>query len=177
AYAEMEDGGGFATAVTPELAAFIGERDSFYLATASADGQPYVQHRGGPKGFLRVLGATTLAFADFRGNRQYLTTGNLADNPKAFIFLMDYAERRRIKIWGQARVVRDDPALIDALMPAGRRAKPEQAIVFEVTAWSTNCPQHIPVKIDAADVAPVIEQLQTQIAALQAENAALKQGA
>ena len=112
-YARMDEKGGWADAITPDLAAFIAERDSFYLATASADGQPYIQHRGGKAGFLKMLDAHTLAFADFKGNRQYITSGNLLDNDKAYIFLMDYANRRRVKIWGTARVVEDDPALDD----------------------------------------------------------------
>lgn len=174
AYAEMESRGGFATEITPDLSAFIAECDSFYLATATADGQPYVQHRGGPKGFLRVLGPTTLAFADYRGNRQYISTGNLTDNPRAFIFLMDYANRQRVKIWGRAQVVENDPALVASLMPAGYRAKPEQAIFFEVAAWNGNCPQHIPVKLNALDVAPVVEALEARVKVLEAENAALR---
>ena len=117
---------------------------SFYLATASADGQPYVQHRGGPPGFLRVVDERTLGFADFKGNRQYITTGNLAENGKAFIFIMDYAQRRRVKLWGRARVVEADAALLARLWPEGYEARPEQAILFEIEAWDTNCPQHIP---------------------------------
>ena len=166
---EQRDDGGFATAVTPELASFIAERNSFYLATASAAGQPYVQHRGGPKGFLHVLDERTLAFADYRGNRQYITTGNLAENPRAFLFLMDYARRRRIKIWGRARVVEDDPELLRRLSEgAAGEARVEQAIVFEVTAWDANCPQHIPVKIDAADAVALVEELRQRIRELEA---------
>jgi predicted pyridoxine 5'-phosphate oxidase superfamily flavin-nucleotide-binding protein len=150
AYARLEARGGFASRITPELAAFIAERESFYLATASAAGQPYVQHRGGPRGFLRVLDDRTLAFADFRGNRQYLSLGNLAENERAFLFLMDYAERRRIKIWGRARVVEDDAALLEALADPGYPGRPEQAILFSVEAWDENCSQHIPRRFDAA---------------------------
>ncbi|MEZ5863373.1 MAG: pyridoxamine 5'-phosphate oxidase family protein [Geminicoccaceae bacterium] len=155
------------------LRAFIESRDSAYLATASADGQPYVQHRGGPPGFLRVLDERTIGFVDFKGNRQYITTGNLAENPKAFLFLLDYAHRQRIKIWGRARVVEDDPALM-ALMPEGYRAKPEQVLVFEVLAWDANCPQHIPQKFDAADVAAALAACDERIAALEAELAGLR---
>jgi predicted pyridoxine 5'-phosphate oxidase superfamily flavin-nucleotide-binding protein len=164
----------FRTAVTPELVAFLAEVDTAYLATASAAGQPYAQHRGGPKGFIRALDDRSLGFADYRGNRQYVTLGNLKENDKAFMFLMDYAHRRRVKLWGRARVVEGDPALIDKLMPEGYRARPEQAIVFEVEAWDVNCPQHIPQKLDAAEVAEAVGRLSARIAALEAENAALK---
>lgn len=167
--------GGFRDAIDEGLAAFIASRDSLYLATASATGQPYIQHRGGPPGFLRVLDARTLAFADYRGNRQYITLGNLAENPRAFIFLMDYAHRQRIKIWGHARVS-EDRELIATLMPEGYEARPEQAIVFTIEAWDANCPQHIPMLLPAADVAAAIERLNARIAALESENAALKGG-
>ncbi|HAO40140.1 MAG TPA: pyridoxamine 5'-phosphate oxidase [Afipia sp.] len=174
-YAHMEDGGGFRTEIDEALAAFIGEQTSFFLATANAEGQPYIQHRGGPAGFIRILDKTTLAFADFRGNRQYITQGNLSENPKAYIFLIDYVNRRRIKIWGEARVVEDDPALIATLMPKDYKAKPEQAILFNITAWDSNCPQHIPMKFDAADVAAAIAERDARISELEAEVARLKQ--
>ncbi|WP_024576996.1 MULTISPECIES: pyridoxamine 5'-phosphate oxidase family protein [unclassified Afipia] len=174
-YAHMEDGGGFRTEIDEALAAFIGEQTSFFLATANAEGQPYIQHRGGPAGFIRILDKTTLAFADYKGNRQYITQGNLSENPKAYIFLIDYVNRRRIKIWGEARVVEDDPALIAALMPKDYKAKPEQAILFRITAWDSNCPQHIPMKFDAADVAAAIAERDARIAELEAEVARLKQ--
>ncbi|MFN5523099.1 pyridoxamine 5'-phosphate oxidase family protein, partial [Bradyrhizobium sp.] len=157
-----------------DLADRLAEATSFYLATASADGQPYIQHRGGPKGFLKVLDSRTLAFADFSGNRQYITQGNLSENPRAYIFLMDYAHRRRVKIWGTARVVEDDAALTESLMPGGYRARPEQVILFTIEAWDTNCPQHIPQKFDAADVAEAIVVRDTRIAELEAELARLK---
>jgi len=173
-YRRMEDRGGWQTTVTPELAAFIAERDSAYLATANSAGQPYVQHRGGPKGFIRVLDETTLGFADYVGNRQYITTGNLLENDRAFLFLMDYAHRRRIKIWGRARVVEDDSELLARIMPAGYAARPEQAIVFTIEAWDVNCPQHIPEKLDAVDVAAAIGKLQRRIDVLEAENARLR---
>ncbi len=176
-YAHMEEGGGWRTEVDAGLAAFIGEQTSFFLATATADGQPYIQHRGGPAGFIKILDKTTLAFADFRGNRQYITQGNLTENPKAYIFLIDYVNRRRVKIWGEARVVEDDPALTASLMPKDYKAKPEQAIVFKITAWDTNCPQHIPMKFDAADVAAAIAARDERIAELEAEVAQLKQRA
>jgi uncharacterized protein len=174
AYARMEERGGFRTGISDDLAAFLETVDTAYLATANAEGQPYAQHRGGPKGFIRVIGPTTLAFADYTGNRQYISSGNLAENSRAFMFLMDYANRRRIKIWGRARVVRDDPALVERLMPKHYHAKPEQVIVFDVEAWDSNCPQHIPQKLDAADVAATVTRLDERIAALETENAGLR---
>ena len=176
AYAKVEARGGFRITVTPDLAQFLGEARSFYLATASAEGQPYVQHRGGPPGFLRVLDERSLAFADFKGNRQYITTGNLAENPRAYMFVMDYAQRRRVKLWGKARVVEDDAALLARLWPEGYEARPEQVIVFEIEAWDTNCNQHIPQMFHAEDVGRTIVELQTRIQALATEVAALKAG-
>jgi len=171
AYRRMEERGGWETRVTPELAAFLGERDSAYLATATSAGQPYIQHRGGPKGFIRVLDDKTLGFADFVGNRQYITTGNLAENDRAFLFLMDYAHRQRIKIWGRARVVENDAELLAKLMPEGYDARPQQAILFTIEAWDVNCPQHIPQKFDAADVAAAVAKLERRVSELEAENA------
>ncbi|HLG80709.1 MAG TPA: pyridoxamine 5'-phosphate oxidase family protein [Bradyrhizobium sp.] len=172
-YAHQEQRG-WRTEVDDNLAAFLAEANSFYLATASADGQPYIQHRGGPKGFLKVLDKHTLAFADFAGNRQYITQGNLSENPKAYIFVMDYAHRRRVKIWGEARVVEDDSALVQSMMPKGYRARGEQVMLFTISAWDTNCPQHIPQKFDAADVAAALAARDARIAELEAEVAALK---
>ena len=174
AYAEAEQNGAWRTEVDERLAATLAETNSFYFATATADGQPYIQHRGGPKGFVRILDKKTLAFADYVGNRQYVTQGNLSENPKAYMFLMDYTHRRRIKIWGEARVVDDDPALMRSLMPQGYRARPEQVILFRIAAWDTNCPQHIPQKFDAADVAQALAVRDQRIAELEAELAALK---
>lgn len=178
AYARMEAGDGWETTVTPELRAFLAERDSLYLATSNAAGQPYIQHRGGPPGFVRVIDDRTLAFADFAGNRQFITLGNLAENDRAFLFFMDYARRQRIKVWGRARVVEGDadPALLRAAMPAGYKARGERVIVFAVEAWDANCPQHIPQKIDAADAARAIERLEERIRTLEAENLALRGG-
>ncbi len=173
-YRRMEEHGGWETKVTPELAAFLAERDSAYFATANAAGQPYIQHRGGPKGFVHVLDEQTLGFADYVGNRQYISTGNLAENDRAFLFFMDYAHRRRVKIWGRARVVEDDSEFLAKLMPKGYDAKPQQAIVFTVEAWDVNCPQHIPQKLDAVDVAASVEKLQHRIAELEAENTRLR---
>jgi predicted pyridoxine 5'-phosphate oxidase superfamily flavin-nucleotide-binding protein len=174
AYRQVEEKGGWRTTVTPELAAFIAERDSAYLATANAAGQPYVQHRGGPRGFICVIDEKTLGFADYTGNRQYITTGNLAENDRAFLFLMDYAERRRVKLWGRARVVEDDTELTARLMPKGYDAHPLQAILFTLEAWDINCPQHIPQKFDAADVNAAIAKLNRRIEELETENARLR---
>ncbi|KQR70012.1 pyridoxamine 5'-phosphate oxidase family protein [Rhizobium sp. Leaf341] len=174
AYARMEQDGGFRTEISDDLVAFLAHVDTAYLATANAAGQPYAQHRGGPKGFIRVVDDTTLGFADYAGNRQYVSIGNLEENDKAFLFLMDYAHRRRIKLWGRARVVTDDPGLLERLMPENYRARPEQAILFKVEAWDVNCPQHIPQKLDAADVAAAMERLGERISALQTENESLK---
>ena len=173
AYARVEQNG-WRTEIDDQLAVVLADSNSIYLATASSDGQPYIQHRGGPKGFIKVVDSQTLAFADFAGNRQYITQGNLAENPKAYIFVMDYAHRRRVKIWGEARIVEDDPALTDSLTPRGYKARPEQAILFKVSAWDTNCPQHIPQKFDAADVAAALAARDARIAELEAELATIK---
>src|ERR1700743_3624583 len=165
AYAHVEANGGWRTEIDERLAGALAEDNSFYLATATAGGQPYIQHRGGPKGFVKVLDKSTIAFADYAGNQQYLTQGNLSDNPKAHIFILDYAHRRRVKIWGEARVVEDDPALTQSLMPKGYRARPEQVIVFKIAAWNTNCPQHITQKFDAADVAAAMGETSAKIEA------------
>jgi len=172
AYAHVEQNGGWRTEIDEQLTAFLAAQDSIFMATATADGQPYIQHRGGPKGFIKVLDKNTLAFADYSGNRQYITQGNLSENPKANIFLLDHAHRHRVKIWGEARVVDDDPALLKSLMPKGYRARPEQVILFKVSAWDTNCPQHIPQKFDAADVAAALASRDARIAELEAELAA-----
>ncbi len=168
-YAHVEESGGWRTEVDSGLAEFIAAQTSFFLATANAEGQPYIQHRGGPAGFLKVLDKSTLAFADFSGNRQYITQGNLVENPKAHIFLIDYVNRQRVKIWGEARVVEDDPALTSSLMPQGYKARPEQVILFKIAAWDKNCPQHIPQKIDLADIVEVIKDREQQIAALKVQ--------
>lgn len=175
AYARMEEKGSWPTAVTDDLAAVLATADSFYFATANAAAQPYIQHRGGPPGFLQVLDAETLGFADFRGNRQYITAGNLQDNPKAFIFVMDYATRHRVKIWGRAKVVEKDADLIARLFPDGYRANAEQAIVFTVSAWDVNCPQHIPRKVPAALLAETVSHYEARIAQLEAAIAETKQ--
>jgi predicted pyridoxine 5'-phosphate oxidase superfamily flavin-nucleotide-binding protein len=168
-YAGMERGDGWQTTVTMELADFIAGLDMFYLGTASVDGQPYFQHRGGPPGFLKVIDEHTLAFADFGGNRQYVSVGNLSENPKAFLFLMDYANRRRVKIWGSARVVEGDAALEEKLRDPEYPGKVERVILFTVEAWDVNCPQHIQRRFSQRQIAPVIEKLQARVAELEAE--------
>ncbi len=168
-YARMAEKKDWHDTVTPDLAAFLAERDSFYLASASAEGRPYIQHRGGPKGFLKVLDDKRLAFADFGGNRQYISAGNLSENDQAAIFLMDYPNRRRIKLWGRARVVEDDPELLARLVEPGYKAKPERAFLFEVEAWDVNCPQHITPRYSEDQIAPALAKLQARIAELEAE--------
>ena len=174
AYARMEQGAGWQTAITPELATFIAEQTSIYLATASADGQPYIQHRGGPAGFLSVLDAHRIAFVDFAGNRQYISSGNLAENPKAHLFLMDYAHQQRIKMWGEAQVVEGDAALTQQLMPSDYKARAEQIIIFTVKAWDANCPQHIPVRLEAKDVQRALDVRDERIRELEAGIARLR---
>ncbi len=167
AYAQMERRGGWATRLTPDLVQFVSEQRSIFLATANAAGQPYVQHRGGPPGFLRVLDDTTLAIADFRGNRQFISEGNLRENPRAFLFLIDYVHRRRVKLWGHARFVDDDQDLLAALMPSGYAARADRALVFKIEAWDANCPQHIPQRFEAEDVARLLAERDARIAELE----------
>jgi len=173
AYARVEKGGGFRTEVTDELRQFLEMIDTAYVAT-SADGQPYIQHRGGPKGFIRAVDDHTLGLVDFAGNRQYISTGNLRTNDRVCLFLMDYAHRRRVKIWGSAKMVPLTDALLDVLADPTYKARPEQVLLITVEAWDVNCPQHIPQKLDADDVARAIEPLQRRIKSLEAELAALK---
>ena len=168
---------GFPDRVTPELAAFIAELDTAFLATVSAGGAPYIQHRGGPKGFIKVLDEKTLAFADFAGNRQYITLSNLAENDRAYLFLLDFARRRRIKLWGRARMVEDDPALLARLVDRGYRGRPERAILFTMGAWDVNCSQHITARFTEAEIEEATAALRDRIAALEAENARLRAGA
>lgn len=176
-YARVERDSGWRDAVTDDLREFLAARNSFYLSTASADGQPYIQHRGGPKGFLKVIDEKTLAFADFGGNQQYITMGNLSENDKACMFVMDYAGRQRIKLWGRAEVVENNPDLVAKLADPGYRSKPERVIVFHLDAWDINCSQHIARRFDKEDVMPKIEALQQRIQELEAELAALRTGA
>jgi predicted pyridoxine 5'-phosphate oxidase superfamily flavin-nucleotide-binding protein len=168
AYGRMEQAGSWETHITPELAEFIARQRSIFIATANTDGQPYMQHRGGPPGFLRVLDDHTIGFVDFRGNRQFVTQGNLADDPKAQLFLIDYGLRKRIKIWGTARVIEGDEVLTATLMPDSYKARAEQVILFSVSAWDENCPQHIPQRFEAADVAAAIAERDARIETLEA---------
>jgi predicted pyridoxine 5'-phosphate oxidase superfamily flavin-nucleotide-binding protein len=176
AYARMEKGGSWGQSITAELKTEIEAQTSVFLGTANSEGQPYIQHRGGPAGFLKVLDEHTIGFADFAGNRQYITQGNLEDNPKAQLFPIDYVSRRRIKVWGTAQVVEGDEALLRRLMPTGYRARPEQVMLFSDGAWDVNCPQHVPQRFEAADVEAAIESRDQRIAALEAEVKRLRQG-
>ena len=168
---------GFPDRVTPDLAGFLAELDTAFLGTASADGAPYIQHRGGPKGFIKVLDDKTLGFADFAGNRQYITISNLAGNDRAYLFLLDFANRQRVKIWGRARVVENDPALMERLAEPSYRARPERAVLFTIEAWDINCSQHITERYTQAEVALAVGGLRQRIADLEAENASLRAGA
>jgi predicted pyridoxine 5'-phosphate oxidase superfamily flavin-nucleotide-binding protein len=174
-YSHMEQRGSWETQITPELRDFIAPQTSFYMATANAQGQPYIQHRGGPAGFLHVLDAHTLAFVDYTGNKQFISAGNLSENPKAQLFLMDYEHRQRVKVWGEAKVIEGDAALIAQLTSAGYGAQPEQVIVFTVKAWDANCPQHIPVRFDADKVKAALDQRDQRIRELEALLAQLGQ--
>lgn len=174
AYAHQEAAGAWETRITPDLAAFIATQTSVFLGSANAQGQPYIQHRGGPAGFLRVLDEKTIGFADFVGNRQFITMGNLADNPRAHLFLIDYSTRQRVKIWGTARVVEGDDALMANLMPANYSARADHAILFEVEAWDANCPKHIPLRVDVAKIEELLAEKEARIAALEAQLARLQ---
>ncbi|MBX9579017.1 MAG: pyridoxamine 5'-phosphate oxidase family protein [Gemmataceae bacterium] len=173
-YARMEQTDGWQTTVTSDLTEFLADLDMFYLGTANAEGQPYIQYRGGPPGFLKVIDGRTLAFADFGGNRQYISVGNLSENPKAILFLMDYANSRRVKVWGTATVVEGDSELLAKLSDPAYPGRVERAIVFAVEAWDVNCPQHIHKRYSRRQVAPVMEQLRQRISALEAELADLR---
>lgn len=171
-YARVEQGRGWRTTVTPELETFLAGLDMFYLGTANSAGQPYIQYRGGAPGFLKPIDEKTLGFADFGGNRQYITLGNLADNPQAFIFLMDYVRSRRIKLWGKARVVEEDPRLLERLRDDDYPGNVERAILFSLEAWDVNCPQHIHTRFPQHEVAPIVERLQARVDELESKLAA-----
>ena len=169
AYAHMEEAGSWKTVITADLKAFIERQTSVFLATANTAGQPYIQHRGGPAGFLRVIDEKTIGFVDYAGNRQYITLGNVSENPKAHLFLIDYNRRRRFKLWGELRAVEGDQALTAQLMPAAYKARAERVMLFSVSAWDANCPQHIPRRIEAVDVSAVLAERDRRIAELEAE--------
>jgi hypothetical protein len=151
-YARFEQSGPDNDSITPEIAEFIAQMDGFYLGTVSSNGYPYIQFRGGFPGFLKVIDEKTLGFADFKGNVQYVTVGNLKENDKAFLFLMDYRHRRRLKIWGRARYVEGE-ALIDRFKVAEDDSEIERVILFHAEAWNWNCPQHIPIRYSQQEVA------------------------
>ncbi len=167
AYARQEMNGGWHVAVTPELAAFVAQIRTLYVITSNVHGYPYAQHRGGEKGFLKVIGPHTLGFADLGGNKQYITEGNLLDNPRAFLFLIDYARQQRVKIWGRARMIEDDPALLARLTPEDVDGRPERAFVFDILAWDANCPRHIPPLLDPRDVMEAIQTRDARITELE----------
>ena len=170
AYAKMEQRGGWNDVITPALEEFIAERESFYLGTASANGQPYIQHRGGPRGFLKVLDEKTLAIADYVGNSQYISLGNLTENDKAFIFLMDYPNQHRIKVWGTAEFIEDDPALLERVTDPDYQVRPQRVLVFHVQAWDVNCTQHILQRYTLEEMLPIVQPLRDRIAELETEN-------
>lgn len=176
AYAAMERNGSWQTTITPELAEFMAGQRSLFLATVNAAGQPYIQHRGGAPGFVRVLDANTLAFIDFSGNRQYISSGNLLENPKAHLFLIDYRRRKRVKIWGEAAMQPISPEWMERLQPIDDSGRPEQILIFTVHAWDANCPQHIPVRFDAEDVLAALQDKDRRIAELEAKLASLDRG-
>jgi len=172
-YQKMSEKRDWSNTVTDVLENFIAQRNSFYLATATKDGQPYIQHRGGPKGFLKIIDEKTLGFADYAGNRQYISIGNATENNKAYIFLMDYTNQRRIKLWGKIRVVEDDPQLLEKLLASGSKGRAERAFLFEISAWDVNCPQHIPQMFDLETVELATGKLTRRIRELEAEVARL----
>lgn len=172
AYAQRKGGPDHHDRISADEAAFIAARDSFYLASANPDGWPYIQHRGGPGGFLKVLDENCLGFADYRGNRQYLTVGNIAADDRVALFLMDYPNQARLKILGRMRVVdlADDATLSARLTDASHPARVERGLIVTVEAFDWNCPQHITPRFTQSDLAPVASRL----AALEAENTVLK---
>jgi uncharacterized protein len=166
---------GFPDKITPELAKFIAEQDTAFLATAGTDGAPYMQHRGGPKGFIKILDERTLGFADYRGNRQYITLANLQENERAFLFLLDPARRQRIKLWGRAHIVENDPALVEKLFDAGYKARPERAVLFTIEAWDVNCSAHIVTRFTESEIEQALNAVMAKVAELEAENARLRE--
>ena len=167
----------FRSEITDDLRQFLAVVDTFFLATASADGRPYVQHRGGPPGFLKPIGTRTLAFADFAGNRQYITLGHLKENDRAHIFIPHFATQQRVKLWGRARVIEGDLELMERLVDPVYKARPERAVAFTLEAWDINCRQHIVPRYSEAEIAPAIDKLAQRIKELEAEVERLKSGA
>jgi predicted pyridoxine 5'-phosphate oxidase superfamily flavin-nucleotide-binding protein len=165
----MFEGREWKTEITDDLRQFIGVIDTFFFATASADGWPYIQHRGGPPGFLKTIGTHTLAFADFAGNRQYITLGHLRENDRAHIFILHFATQQRVKLWGRARIVENDLELMERLVDPAYRARPQRAVVFTLEAWDVNCTQHIVPRYSEAEIAPGIDRLVARINELEAE--------
>lgn len=184
--AQQGSADGYATLLEPDAErgdslgaaekAFIAARDGFYQATISQTNWPYVQFRGGAAGFLKILNEKTIAYADFRGNRQYVSAGNLVDNDKISLILMDYPNRRRLKIWGHAELIdkNDDADLVSSLQMEGYRGLPERAVVITIEAFDWNCPQHIPQRLTAEELKPHLATLHQQIADLSEENKSLK---
>ena len=168
------EGRDFKSEITDDLRQFLAAIDTFFLATASADGRPYVQHRGGPPGFLKPIGTHTLAFADFAGNRQYITLGHLKENDRAHIFILHFATQQRVKLWGRARVIEGDLELMERLVDPAYKARPERAIVFTLEAWDVNCRQHIVPRYSEAEIAPAVDRLARRIRELEEEVARLK---
>ena len=162
--------------ITGDLRQFLSAVDTFFFATASADGRPYIQHRGGPAGFLKPIGSHMLAFADFAGNRQYITLGHLKENNRAHIFVLHFASQQRLKLWGRARVIEGDVELMERLVDPADKARPERAIVFRIEAWDINCRQHIVARYSEAEIAPAVNQLTQRIKDLEEEVARLKRG-
>ena len=171
------EGREFNSEITDDLRQFLAVIDTFFFATASADGRPYLQHRGGPPGFLKPIGTHMLAFADFAGNRQYITLGHLKENDRALIFILHFATQQRVKLWGRARVVEGDLALMERLVDPAYKARPERAIVFTLEAWDANCRQHIVPRYSEAEIAPAVDRLAQRIKELEEEVARLKGGA
>jgi predicted pyridoxine 5'-phosphate oxidase superfamily flavin-nucleotide-binding protein len=162
------------TEITDNLRQFLDAIDTFFFATADAEGRPYVQHRGGPPGFLKPIGSHTLAFADFAGNRQYISLGHLKENDRAHIFILHFATRQRIKLWGRAKVVEGDAELMARLVDPAYKARPQRAIVFTLEAWDVNCQQHIVARYSEAEMAPAVNQLVARIKELEEEVARLR---
>jgi predicted pyridoxine 5'-phosphate oxidase superfamily flavin-nucleotide-binding protein len=171
---EAFEGRDWQTEITDDLRQFLAAIDTFFFATASADGRPYIQHRGGPAGFLKPIGSHMLAFADFAGNRQYITLGHLKENDRAHIFILHYATQQRLKLWGRARVIEGDTELMERLVDPAYKAKPQRAIAFRIEAWDINCRQHIVARYSEAEIAPAVNQLTQRIKELEDEVARLK---